>query len=182
MKRKPTAPPSESPAAPRQQIVSSAHLVSPHSLELSEFEFGMIMSNNAFSRWVVHCMSAAGLRELAPLDVLVLHHVNHRSRGKSLSEVCFVMDIEDAHVINYSLKKLAGLGVVESTRSGKDVTYSTTKKGQQYVERYRQIREDCLIKALKADDGMNRQIGELAVLLRVLSGVYDQAARAAASL
>ena len=38
------------------------------------------------------------------------------------------------------------------------------------------------IAALKADDGLNRDIGELARLLRVLSGMYDQAARAAASL
>lgn len=182
MKAKPNRAPSDAPQAPRQQIVSSAHLVSPHSKELSEFEFGMIMSNNAFSRWVVHCMSAAGLRELTPLDVLVLHHVNHRQRGKSLSEVCFVMDVEDSHLINYSLKKLLGLGVVKSTRHGKDVTYSTTEHGQHYVERYRQIREDCLITALKADEGLNRQIGDLAVLLRMLSGVYDQAARAAASL
>jgi 5-oxoprolinase (ATP-hydrolysing) len=36
----------------------------------------------------------------------------------------------------------------------------------------------CLINALKADDGLNRDIGELARLLRVLSGMYDQAARA----
>lgn len=176
-----TAPPAPSDQ-PGQQIVSSAHLVSPHSKELSEFEFGLIVSNNAFSRWVVHCMSAAGLRELTPLDVLVLHHVNHRSRGKGLSEVCFVMNIEDTHLVNYSLKKLLALGVVKSARSGKEVTYSTSEEGQKYVERYRQIRESCLISALKADDGLNRQIGEVAVLLRVLSGVYDQAARSAASL
>jgi predicted MarR family transcription regulator len=50
------------------------------------------------------------------------------------------------------------------------------------VQRYRDIRESCLIDALKADDGLNRDIGELARLLRVLSGMYDQAARAAASL
>ena len=52
----------------------------------------------------------------------------------------------------------------------------------QHVERYREIREACLIAALKADEGLNRDIGELARLLRVLSGMYDQAARAAASL
>ena len=168
--------------APRQRIVSSAHLVSPHSEQLSEFEFGMIVSNNAFSRWVVHCMSAAGLRELTPLDVLVLHHVNHRGRGKKLSEVSFVMNIEDAHLINYSLKKLLALGVVTSSRNGKEVTYTTSEEGREYVRRYREIREDCLVAALKADEALNRQIGDLAVLLRVMSGVYDQAARAAASL
>lgn len=168
-------------ASEATSIVSSAHLVSPRSRQLSEFEFGMTMANNAFSRWMVHCMSAAGLRDLTPLDVLVLHHVNHRARDKRLSEICFIMNVEDSHLINYSLKKLLGMGVVESTRNGKDVTYATTGQGRQHVERYREIRETCLIEALKADESMNQQIGELATLLRVLSGVYDQAARAAAS-
>ena len=191
MSRKPKTAPSAPPApvgpapeyrAQHPQIVSSAHLVSPRSTQLSEFEFGLIVSNNAFSRWMVHCMSAAGLRELTPLDVLVLHHVHHRARDKRLSEIFFIMNVEDTHLINYSLKKLQGLGVVQSSRNGKDVTYATTDSGRQYVERYREIRESCLINALKADDALNAQIGELATLLRVLSGVYDQAARAAASL
>lgn len=169
-------------ASPRRQIVSSAHLVSPRSMELSEFEFGLTVVMNAFSRWIVHCMSASGLPELTPLDVVVLHHVNHRSRGKRLSDICFIMDVEDSHLINYSLKKLLALGVVESTRNGKEVTYGTTAQGREHVERYREIREACLINALKADEALNTQIGDLALLLRMLSGVYDQAARSAASL
>ncbi len=163
-------------------IVSSAHLVSPRSAEMSEFEFGLIVAGNAFNRWITHCMSAAGLKELTPLDVLVLHHVTHRARDKRLADICFIMNVEDTHLINYSLKKLQSLGVVASRKNGKEVTYAATPEGQRYVERYREIRENCLIDALKADDSLNRDIGELARLLRVLSGMYDQAARAAASL
>ena len=62
------------------------------------------------------------------------------------------------------------------------MTYAATEQGCTFVERYREIRERCLIDALHADEGLNRDIGELARLLRVLSGVYDQAARSAASL
>mgnify|MGYP003504858670 CR=1 FL=1 len=147
-------------------IVSSAHLVSAHSAEMSEFEFGLIVAGNAFHRWVVHCMSAAGLKELTPLDVLVLHHVTHRARDKRLADICFIMNVEDTHLVNYSLKKLQ----------------AATDQGRAYVQRYREIRESCLIDALNADESLNRDIGELARLLRVLSGMYDQAARAAASL
>ncbi len=168
--------------APKAPIVSSAHLVSPRSAEMSEFEFGLIVAGNAFQRWITHCMSAAGLKDLTPLDVLVLHHVSHRARDKRLSDICFIMNVEDTHLINYSLKKLQGLGVVASRKSGKEVTYSSTELGSGYVQRYREIREACLINALKADDALNRDIGELARLLRILSGVYDQAARSAASL
>jgi predicted MarR family transcription regulator len=163
-------------------IVSSAHLVSPRSAEMSEFEFGLIIAGHAFHRWVVHCMAAAGLKDLTPLDVLVLHHVTHRARDKRLADICFIMNIEDTHLVNYALKKLQALGVVAARRQGKDVTYAATEAGAETVRRYRDIRESCLIDALKADDGLNREIGELARLLRMLSGVYDQAARAAASL
>ena len=174
------APELDAPPAP--PIVSSAHLVSPRSAELSEFEFGLIVAGNSFHRWVVHCMSAAGLKDLMPLDVLVLHHVTHRARNKRLADLCFIMSVEDTHLINYSLKKLQNLGVVVSSKSGKDVTYACTDLGLDYVNRYREIRESCLINALNADDGLNRDIGELARLLRLLSGIYDQAARSAASL
>ena len=49
-----------------KRIVSSLHLVSDKSPELSEFEFGMIIANNAFSRWMVRYMSAAGVKDMAP--------------------------------------------------------------------------------------------------------------------
>jgi predicted MarR family transcription regulator len=166
----------------RPLIVSSAHLVSPQSAELSEFEFGLVVAGNAFNRWIVHCMSAAGLSDLTPLDVLVLHHVNHRARNKRLSDICFIMNVEDTHLINYSLKKLLNLGVVLSSKNGKEVTYASTDTGRDYVEKYREIRESCLMNALSADHAANKDIGELARLLRVLSGMYDQAARSAASL
>jgi predicted MarR family transcription regulator len=111
----------ESQVGPSQQpspIVSSAHLVSPQSAEMSEFEFGLIVAGNAFHRWIVHCMSAAGLKDLTPLDVMVLHHVTHRARDTRLADICFIMNVEDTHLINYSLKKLQGLGVLASQKNG----------------------------------------------------------------
>jgi predicted MarR family transcription regulator len=182
MAKSPKATTTPAAKARGSHIVSSAHLVSPQSAEMSEFEFGLIVASNAFHRWVVHCMSAAGLKDLMPLDVLVLHHVSHRARDKRLSDICFIMNIEDTHLVNYSLKKLVSLGVVVSSKSGKEVTYAATEAGSVSVQRYREIREQCLIQALHADDGLNKDIGELARLLRVLSGMYDQAARSAASL
>jgi len=101
-------------------IVSSAHLVSVRSPELSEFEFGLNTAYNAYSRWVVRCMGAAGVRDLTFLDVLVLHHVNHRGRAKRLADICFVLNVEDTHLVTYSLKKLVGLGLVAGERVGKE--------------------------------------------------------------
>ncbi len=163
-------------------IVSSAHLVSEQSAELSEFEFGMIIASHAFDRWIVRCMSAAGWSDLGPLDVLVLHSVNHRERAKKIADICLVLNIEDTHTVSYSLKKLVKLGLVAGQRKGKEIFYTTTDQGREACARYREIREDCLIRSLNALGDVNRDIGDLASLLRGLSGLYDQAARSAASL
>lgn len=183
-KSKPPIKP-EKPAAPTEaageNIVSSAHLMSPKSREMSEFEYGLIVANNAFSRWISLCMGAAGLPDLTPLEVLLIHHVHHRARDKRLADICFILNIEDVHLVNYALKKLQNLGVVASVKKGKEVTYHTTEAGGEFINRYRDIRENCLITALKADANLNKDIAQLARLLRLLSGVYDQASRAAAS-
>jgi predicted MarR family transcription regulator len=172
------------PDAPqrRLRILSSAHLADGPASELSEFEFGLIVAHNAFTRWATRCMAAAGMPELAITDVLVLHHVRHRDRPKKLSDVCFTLNYEDTHVVSYALRKLVGLGLLESTRQGKEVLYGTTEAGRALVDRYRELRGVCLLPSVTGDPGDVRTLAETAQLLRVLSGVYDQAARAAASL
>ena len=56
MKNSPTAPVR---GEKKQRIVSSAHLVSPKSPQVSEFEFGLIIAWHAFARWMMRCMNAA---------------------------------------------------------------------------------------------------------------------------
>ncbi len=179
MPRKPAAK-APAPQARSGGIVSSSHLVSPQAVELSEFEFGLIVAWNAFSRWAVRCMAAAGCPDLTITDVLLLHHINHRARNKKLADICFVLNYEDTHVVAYSLKKLVAAGLAQAEKIGKEVFYSPTAQGEAFVQQYRAVREQCLVKSL--DTELNADIGQLARLLRTMSGMYDQAARAATSL
>jgi predicted MarR family transcription regulator len=167
-------------AATNPGIVSSSHLVSSRSVELSEFEFGLIVAWNAFSRWAMRCMAAAGRPDMTITDVLVLHHINHRARNKKLADICFVLNYEDTHVVAYSLKKLVAAGLAQGDKQGKEVFYSPTPAGEAVVQQYRAVREACLVDNLALE--RNPDIGEVARLLRSLSGLYDQAARAATSL
>lgn len=149
---------------------------------MAEFELGTVSTTHAFQRWIVRCMEMAGLKDLTVVDVLVLHHINHRANDKRLADICFVLNIEDSHVVGYALRKLIGLGVIQSEKQGKEVTYSTTRSGQEYLLRYTEIRERRLIDALTTL-GLNKSaLGELAQYLRKMSGLYDQAARAASSI
>jgi predicted MarR family transcription regulator len=165
-----------------RRIVSSEHLVSDKSPELSELEFGLIIASNAFGRWMTRCMGGAGVKDMTETEILVVHHVNHRGREKKLADICFVLNIEDTHVVSYALKKLANLGLVSGNRRGKEVFWSTTEAGRALCERYRQVREACLMPGFSGTAEENERIGDLARLLRTLSGRYDQGARAASSI
>jgi predicted MarR family transcription regulator len=112
----------------------------------------------------------------------VLHHVFHRGRGKKLADICFTLNVEDTHLVNYSLKKLERLGVVAGQKVGKEVIYSATADGQAAIERYRDIRQQCLLDNLGDSSVVTDVNHKLGNTLRALSGLYDQAARAATSL
>lgn len=165
-----------------RRIVSSRHLAEGEGWEVSEYEFGLIIAYNAFSRWMTRCMTAAGQPDLNPLDILILHNVNHRDREKRLSDICFLLNIEDSHTVNYALRKLLKSGLVTSEKRGKEVFYSTSATGAELCSAYRDIRRQCLLDAVGSTDLSGQELRGIARSLRALSGQYDQASRAAASL
>jgi predicted MarR family transcription regulator len=165
------------------KIVSSAHLADGGAPEMSEFEYGLMVAANAFNRWVTRCMAAAGAPDLATLDALVLHTVNHRDRSKRLADICFTLNVEDTHLVNYALKKLLRAGLVEASRSGKETHYTASRDGAELCRKYREVRETCLVETMNVLGGVaSDEIARAASVLRALSGLYDQASRAATSL
>ena len=162
-------------------IVSASHLADGGLPALSEMEFGLVILSNAFQRWITRCTSAAGGEGLSAIEVQILHAVNHRERDKSQSELCMMFNIEDTHVVAYALKKLAALGLVEGGRRGKEKTARITRAGADLCLRYRDLREKLLIESVKSLGLDEARVSEIAALMRVMSGQYDQASRAAAS-
>ncbi len=166
----------------KRRIVSSRHLADGENWEASEIEYGMIIAYNAFSRWMTRCMSAAGNTDLTPLEILVLHNTNHRGRDKRLTDICFLLNIEDTHTVNYALRKLMKMELLKSEKRGKEVFYSTSPKGETLCDAYREMRDRCFLDGLTRLDMTGEEMREIAASLRALSGQYDQASRAAASL
>ena len=173
---------SASKPLPERRIVSSRHLAEGDGWEASELEYGMIIAYNAFTRWMSRCMAAAGNPDLTPLEILVLHNTNHRDREKRLTDVCFLLNIEDTHTVNYALRKLLKQELIVSEKRGKEVFYSTSDKGEALCLAYRKIRQDCFLDGLPRTDVTGDDLRRIAAQLRAVSGQYDQASRAAASL
>lgn len=179
--RTPLAPPrTRARRDGRPLFVTSAHLAASYP-ELSAMESGLIVAWHAFERWMVRCMTAADPkgRDLAPIDVLVLHHVNHRGTAKRLADVCFVINVEDTHVVSYSLRKLAGSGLLHGEKRGKEVLFRTTPAGRALCERYKRVRDACLVPAFSKKDEEADRLAGVAEVLRAQVGAYDQASRAA---
>ena len=168
--------------AGERRIVSSRHLAEGPGWEASEFEYGMIIAYNSFARWMQRCMAASGTEGMSPLDVLVLHTINHRGRPKTLSDICLVLNIEDTHTVTYAMKKLEKAGLITSGRRGKEKTAEITESGETACLEYRRLREAILIKPMKALGLDENELSRLAATLRLVSGNYDQAARAAAAM
>lgn len=161
-------------------IVTSAHLATSYP-ESSELEFGLIIAYHAFERWMVRCMKASGAKDMAPLDILILHHINHRGKHKRLADICFILNIEDTHLATYSIKKLVAAGMVSGAKSGKEMYYSTTPKGSDICNSYKAVRDTCLIESFTRTEEEAKNLADIAKFLRNISGRYDQASRAASS-
>jgi len=162
------------------RIVTSAHLAISYP-EASEFEFGLIIAFHAFERWMIRCMNAAGAKDMAPIDILILHHINHRGRQKRLADICFILNIEDTHLASYSIKKLVAAELVSGNKKGKEMYYSTTPKGSGLCNLYKSVRDTCLIGSFTKGEDEAKTLAGIAKFLRNISGSYDQASRAASS-
>jgi predicted MarR family transcription regulator len=170
---------SKSGAAP---VVSSAHLAAGASPGLSEVEYGLILAGHGFARWMVRCMAAAGRPGMSPTEILILHTVRHRDRPKRLADILLVLDIEDTHIASYAIRKLEEAGLVATGRAGKEKLVAATEAGAALCATYAEVRERLLARPLRAGGPAEAQLSQVAELLRGLSGFYDQAARAAATL
>lgn len=163
-------------------VVSSSHLAETGLPELSEMEFALTTGNNAFQRWVVQCMSAAGEPGLAPIEVLMLHLLHHKDRPKTIAQICLMLNVEDTHLVTYAARKLRDRGLAQDGRVGKEKTLAVTERGAALCDTYAQVRKQLLIETIEHLGFDAGDISRLAALLRALSGSYDQASRSAAIL
>ncbi|MCQ4162504.1 winged helix DNA-binding protein [Roseomonas sp. GC11] len=163
-------------------IVSAEHLAAGAAPALSEVEYGLNLLGAAYHRWMVHCATAAGQPGLSALEVVVVNTIRHRNRPKRQAEIALALAIDDAHLLTYALRKLERLGLIAAGREGKEKVVRMTERGQEFCARYAAIREAMLAGPVAQGGPEAARLSEVATLLRSLSGFYEQAARAAATL
>jgi predicted MarR family transcription regulator len=147
------------------------------SEELSQLEMALTVLWNSARRWLSKRSSVNGLSDL---DVFLMHMLAYRNSPMRASDLAFALAIDDMHLVSYSLKKLTKLGLITSAKSGKEVVYHAAKAAEEDRDAFLEDRSRYVEPAIRDLMASGLDVGALTKALRTLSGVYEQAARAAA--
>jgi len=149
--------------------------------QLSELELTLTVLWNCVRRWLSQRSNSRGVSGLSDFDVFLLHLLVYRNRPLRGNDLAFALSIDDMHLVSYSLKKLTRLGFTSSEKIGKEVFYTALEKGKEHYVDFLKDRKKFLEPAMKFISH-DHDISSLSTVLRALSGVYEQAARSAASV
>lgn len=148
---------------------------------LSAMELALTVLWNSVRRWMTQSGQQDDLKGLSELDVFLVHLLVYRNRPLRIIDLAFALSIDDVHQVTYSLKKLTRLGMVAGTKQGKEMFYVAGGDGHRHYEAFMSDRNRYLEPAMRLATSGEHDLLTLTNFLRTLSGVYEQAARAAAS-
>lgn len=155
---------------------------SDESKALSELELSLTILWNSVKRWMSQRISSESeWNGLSELDIFLMSLLVYRDQKLRANDLAFALSIDDMHLVSYSLKKLVRIEAITSEKVGKEVFYQATDKARKNYQEFLLGREKYLEPALKHLNYGDYDMESLAQLLRALSGVYEQAARMAAS-
>jgi len=148
---------------------------------LSELEIALIILWNSVRRWISQRSKGSAVKGLSDLDDFLLHFLVYRNRPLRGIDLAFALSVDDMHLVTYSLKKLTRLGTITAERVGKEVFYRAADKGRQHYQEFLEDRSRYLEPAMRFLTGREQDLESVTSLIRAMSGVYEQAARAAAT-
>jgi predicted MarR family transcription regulator len=160
---------------------------SDHEIALTEIEFAIFRIFGAFNRWMddlAACCQRDGEQLCNGMDFALLNVVRMHDRPKSISEMGRLLNRDDLPNLQYSIRKLTKSGLIVklgSQGNKKGATYTTTELGVSATDQYHRYRQELLLPLTQAISAGDERMGQVANVLTLLSGIYDQAACVAAT-
>lgn len=155
---------------------------SPVEVSTTELEFALMRSFEGFGRWQSECLATVcDLAATGPENAM-LHIIRMNDRPKSIKDLARLTNRDDVPNIQYSLRKLIGAGLVLRKGSGRSgVTYEVTEAGRRVTDDYGAVRRRLLIAAIAGVPGFAARLEEASRTLNLLSGIYEEVSRVAAT-
>lgn len=156
---------------------------SKEALALTRIELAMHRLVESFDRWSVECFKVSSHEQLSYKDVAVLGILRMRGGARNLSEIMMFLNRNDLSNIKYTLKKLETSELIEreSGQSRRETCYFPTKKGQEAIGRYAELREKLLVELIRERPDFADLLDLAGGALERLTGLYDQSAQAVRS-
>lgn len=155
-----------------------------HEVTVAELEYALIRAFEAFGHWQAECFAAVTGASLGGSDNAILHVIRMKDRPKSIKELARLMNRDDIPNIQYSLRKLTRQGLIEKITAEthrKGVTYTVTEKGRQVTEAYAELRRNLLLDFTRSVSELEPALAQASRTLDLMTGIYEQAARIAAT-
>lgn len=151
-------------------------------IDTTELEFALMRTFEGFGRWQSECLaSVCDLAATGPENAM-LHVIRMNERPKTIKDVARLTNRDDIPNIQYSLRKLIGAGLVVRKGAGRSgVTYEVTDEGRRVTEDYGAVRRRLLLAAIQNLPGFSDRLAEATRTLNLLSGIYEEVARTAAT-
>lgn len=150
---------------------------------LGNLELAVQRAREGLMRWQADCMAGAGaLPATGPEVTLLMLLAEAREQGSSVKEMARQTNRADIPNIQYSLRKLAGAGLVGKRGAGRTgVTYHLSEQGQELAAALGALRSQLLLPLLEARPGLACGLDTAAEVLDGLAALYGAAGRTAAA-
>lgn len=151
-------------------------------VDTTELEFALMRTFEGFGRWQSECLaSVCDLAATGPENAM-LHVIRMNDRPKTIKDLARLTNRDDVPNIQYSLRKLIAAGLVMRRGAGRSgVTYEVTAEGRRVTDDYGALRRRLLIAAVEGVPGFAARLAEAGRTLNLLSGIYEEMARVAAT-
>jgi predicted MarR family transcription regulator len=168
---------------PAGTLDRSWHLArTPLEVDVTEAEYALMRAFEAFGRWQTECLGSVIDFAASGPENAMLHIIRMNDRPKTIKDLARLANRDDIPNMQYSLRKLIGAGLVVREGSGRSgVTYKVTDNGREVTDRYADIRLSLLIAAIKSVPNFAEKLQDATRTLELLTGIYEQAARVAAT-
>lgn len=171
------------PADQPKMLDRSWHLArTPQEMDVADIEYALIRCFEAFGHWQAECLASVVEFSASGPENALLHMIRANDRPKSVRDLAHMANREDVPNIQYSLRKLIKGGLVAKSGSGRSgVTYEATQLGRDVCDRYADVRADLLIASIGRLPELAKRLPDAAHALDLMTGIYEQAAREAAT-
>ncbi|MGX7732165.1 winged helix DNA-binding protein [Rhodococcus sp. 2H158] len=154
----------------------------PYEEALTAFEFAVLQAQRGFERFAVQAMHVAGDLDLAFNEVVALHVVRMQERPKDTATIAQLTNRDDLPNLQYNLRKLVSLGLLERTKSGTSSVFAVTPAGREVTDRYAALRRQVLASNLVELADVTVKLQHAIRSMHILTGLYEAASRDLATI